>query len=258
MVIFVYFVGLQRNHPSREGIWTIHPCTNKDAKDAVRKHRESKEHKTSKQIFKMEKNMTHIVEKVNDKIISVMLKKFTEIYFLCKNGLALDLFGNLSELERLNGAYDGLQDVLTEQNAKYTSHEFVSEAVECIATVIRSKVLEEFQAGKKLIGVLIDETTDISVISQLIVYYRFCNSVNGNEKVVFGGIEKLECGTADCIMTTLTHRLNKDSISFADIVSFGTDGASVMLGKHDGVATRMLRKNPFIIPLRRPSRSTCL
>eukprot|EP00733_Pompholyxophrys_punicea_P000519 Pompholyxophrys_punicea_v1_NODE_149_length_3194_cov_9.758203.p1 type:complete len:300 gc:universal NODE_149_length_3194_cov_9.758203:983-1882(+) len=126
------------------------------------------------------------------------------------------------------------------------THRFVSEAVECIATVLRAELLPIFQS-KRLVGVLVDETTDISVTSQLIVYYRFCDIVTGTERVVFGGIETLPNGTAATVFRTLKHRLAKDDIPFSHIVSFGSDGASVMLGKNEGVATQMLMRNPYMV-----------
>eukprot|EP00734_Pompholyxophrys_sp_LG126_P000238 Pompholyxophrys_sp_v1_NODE_64_length_2597_cov_2.546814.p1 type:complete len:272 gc:universal NODE_64_length_2597_cov_2.546814:380-1195(+) len=174
------------------------------------------------------KNMEVYEKEANSQIISALLKKFRQIYFLCKNELALRLYENLHELEVLNGAFAGLENVLLSENAKYTSHQFVNEVVESLATQIRSTILPTFK--NSLIGCLIDETTDISITSQLIIYYRVLNELTGTEKVVFGRIQQLDNGKAETIFHSLLCRLEIDGIDFKkNVVSFGSDGASVML-----------------------------
>eukprot|EP00733_Pompholyxophrys_punicea_P002080 Pompholyxophrys_punicea_v1_NODE_1384_length_748_cov_2.287157.p1 type:complete len:181 gc:universal NODE_1384_length_748_cov_2.287157:177-719(+) len=160
----------------------------------------------------------------NDKILEMILKKFRQIYFLCQNELPLNLYADLE----LNDSYSGFEDVLTANNCKYTSHDFVNEAVECSSTFVKSKVLSQIWKGEKYVGVIIDESMDISVTSQLIIYYRFTGA-DGKANVVFGGLEALKNGTADTISQTLLGRLEKDSIPLDFVCSFGSDGASVML-----------------------------
>ena len=48
-------------------------------------------------------------------------------------------------------------------------------------------------------------------------------------------------------MTGLLSRLDRDGITVQQLSSFGSDGASVMLGGVSGVATRLLRINPFLV-----------
>jgi hypothetical protein len=67
-------------------------------------------------------------------------------------------------------------DVLSADNAKYTSNEFTTEALEAIASFIEDGVLQELR-GSPGFALMIDETCDISVTKQLILFYRYLSKV---------------------------------------------------------------------------------
>eukprot|EP00733_Pompholyxophrys_punicea_P001589 Pompholyxophrys_punicea_v1_NODE_849_length_1218_cov_2.926913.p1 type:complete len:281 gc:universal NODE_849_length_1218_cov_2.926913:1062-220(-) len=123
---------------------------------------------------------------------------------------------------------------------------FVSEVVEVLATFTKAEVLKSFYRGKSYVGVMIDESTDISFTSQMVIYYRLAG-IDGNARVVFGGIEALENGEAETIYSTLLTRLKNDEIPLSSVCSFGSDGASVMLGRNNGVSSRILSHNSFMV-----------
>jgi hypothetical protein len=116
--------------------------------------------------------------------------------------------------------------------------------LEVLATLTRSDLLNLI-ALSEYVGVIIDEGTDASVMAQLVVYYKLL--VHGNPLVVFAGVEYLKKGDAETIHQVLLHRLKKDNVSVQQLVSFGSDGASVMLGHKSGVAGRLLAVNPILV-----------
>eukprot|EP00733_Pompholyxophrys_punicea_P001022 Pompholyxophrys_punicea_v1_NODE_423_length_2000_cov_3.273008.p1 type:complete len:144 gc:universal NODE_423_length_2000_cov_3.273008:1115-684(-) len=83
---------------------------------------------------------------------------------------------------------------------------------------------------------MIDETTDISVTSQMVIYYRYAGK-NSKPNIVLAGLESLPNGDVDTLMRAACFRLEKDRIDPKQIVCFGSDGATVMLGIHNGVST---------------------
>ena len=69
--------------------------------------------------------------------------------------------------------------VLQGENAKYTSKRFIQQMVECSASVVRED-LADVRASPRF-SLLIDETTDVAVLKQLIVYVRYWK----NSQVMF-------------------------------------------------------------------------
>ena len=54
------------------------------------------------------------------------------------------------------------------------------------------------------------------------------------------------CPTGDNIFKLLDAEMTKHKIPWRNVTAFGCDNASVMTGKHKGVASSILKKNPDI------------
>jgi hypothetical protein len=102
------------------------------------------------------------------------------------------------------------------------------------------------------ISVLIDESTTVSNKSTLVVYLKCMSSSAVEPHFMFLQLIELEDQSADTIVKALLGCLN--SYGFTDdylkthLISFASDGASVMTGKKAGVARRLACKYPNIIP----------
>ncbi|KAI7790540.1 putative zinc finger protein 862-like [Triplophysa rosa] len=83
---------------------------------------------------------------------------------------------------------------------------------------------------------IVDESTDITVHKMLVLYIKYREENDVNYKTVFGGIIQLTACTAHDI-----HRLDLQRM-----VMLTSDGASVMLGKHNRVAALLKRKIPHL------------
>ena len=59
-------------------------------------------------------------------------------------------------------------------------------------------------------------------------------------------IVEITNGCAETIEAALMANLEEKSIPLSRLVGFGGDGASVMIGKHFGVATRLKNKQPIL------------
>ena len=79
---------------------------------------------------------------------------------------------------------------------------------------------------------MIDETTDIAIIKEMMVIYaRFIN-LDAQIQMAFLRIVELANGFAMTIEEALMTFLDKYSIPLSHLVGFRSDGASVMMGKH--------------------------
>ena len=54
-------------------------------------------------------------------------------------------------------------------------------------------------------------------------------------------------GTAVTVKNSIDSILNHFNMNTRNLVSFGSDGASVMVGRHNGVATKLKGENPFLV-----------
>jgi len=82
---------------------------------------------------------------------------------------------------------------------------------------------------------VIDESTDVNVIKELVIYVRYL-SAYGEVKNSFLSIIELPNGTAEVVEEKLVLFLEKSSISLSHLVGFVSDGANAMTGCHNGVA----------------------
>jgi hypothetical protein len=94
-------------------------------------------------------------------------------------------------------------------------------------------------------GVLTDEATDISTISCLIVYTYYIN--NGIRKLRFLADIQLSHCDARSLFTVILNVLEDYGVSSNKCLGFGSDGASVMTGRENGVAALLKRVNPYHI-----------
>ena len=65
-----------------------------------------------------------------------------------------------------------LDDINIGQNAKYISEHFMQESIQALAEIISQDIMKSLQTSP-FFSVCIDETTDVSVTKQLIIYGRY-------------------------------------------------------------------------------------
>ncbi|KAL0161425.1 hypothetical protein M9458_045150, partial [Cirrhinus mrigala] len=93
---------------------------------------------------------------------------------------------------------------------------------------------------------IVDESTDITVHKMLVLYIKYREENNVNHKTVFGGIIQLTACTAQDIVQAITQFYTKHELDMQRMVMLTSDGASVMLGKHNGVAALLKRQIPHL------------
>ncbi|XP_006821966.1 uncharacterized protein C17orf113-like, partial [Saccoglossus kowalevskii] len=102
-----------------------------------------------------------------------------------------------------------------------------------LSDTIRGKIKEEIRRSP-YIGLLTDETVNITVDKKLIVYLRIMTS--GGPKSIFHSNVTIHSGNVETVMNALIDTLVASDIEIDKVMGFGSDGASVMTGRLNGVA----------------------
>ena len=129
------------------------------------------------------------------------------------------------------------------ENTKYKSQRIISEFLQVMATQVEKKKLEHVLSSE-FFSLMIDESTDIAVVNEMVIYARYVQS--GKVATTFLNICELPNGTADTIETTLLAYMDENNLSVSKMMGLGTDGAAVMTGKRNGVAARFKRRQPLL------------
>ena len=93
---------------------------------------------------------------------------------------------------------------------------------------------------------LIDESTDVSVSKMLIIYIKYRPAAATCHKTVFAGIVKLTACDSGSIFEAIKQFYLENNVDVKKIVMFTSDGASVMLGKRNGVAALLRAEVPHV------------
>ena len=92
-----------------------------------------------------------------------------------------------------------------------------------------------------------DETTDVAVIKDVIFYARFLDKQR-KVRTAFIGMVEVADGCAATIMGVLTKLCEDNELDLEHkLVAFGSDGASVMIGRRNGVSALLKQIAPWII-----------
>lgn len=154
-------------------------------------------------------------------------------------------FESLIELcESLGCEY--LKKIRKADNAKYTSEQFMQEVVEVLGKVVHDDTVKEVKASPYF-AILADETTDIAVLEQLILYSRYISDKRMIKCSFLGTFE-----LTDCKAQTITDKIcsmckDLDLSMNEKMCGFGSDGASAMIGNRNGVAAKLKEKVPWLV-----------
>ena len=117
---------------------------------------------------------------------------------------------------------------------------------DAIAAVLKSNVDKLVQASP-FFSLLIDESTDVSNHENLVVYVKLLNDC----KPELHFLENINVcdGKAETITSAINMLMQKRNLQKNKMTGFGSDGASVMTGKNNGVTKRMKDDSPYLISI---------
>nr|XP_039272720.1 protein ZBED8-like [Styela clava] len=140
--------------------------------------------------------------------------------------------------------------VLGEKNSKKLANISLSDStmktrIDELAKDIELQVLEKIRSSP-CFAIQCDETTDITQLSQLMVYVRFIGSTSIEEKMLF--CKPLETNTrAEDVFEAVSAYFDSNAMKWENPVGICTDGAPAMLGSRSGFISRMKQRSPNAI-----------
>lgn len=99
-------------------------------------------------------------------------------------------FASLSKLVRNMGCVE-LALLEDTHKTKYTSQRIIKDHVLCITKVIRNEIINDIKESP-VYSIMIDETTDVSVTKQMIVYCKYICTTKVTVKSAFLGLIALK------------------------------------------------------------------
>ena len=147
--------------------------------------------------------------------------------------------GNFLEILEMIAKHDPVvqKKIKGKQNAKYTSSVIQNEILECLANMVRDEIIREVKESE-VFSVIADETKDLKKKEQLSLVLRYY--YNGAVHESFLDFQQATRLDAEGLKDKIIHRLERYGLEYrSNLVGQGYDGASVMSGKHSGVAARI-------------------
>ena len=122
-------------------------------------------------------------------------------------------------------------------NAKYTSNTIQNEILQCLASMVQDSIVKEVKESE-VFSIIADETKDLQKKEQLSLVLRYY--YNGAVHESFLEMQHAQHLDAKGLSDMIIKCLESYGLQYkSNLVGQGYDGASVMSGKHSGVAARI-------------------
>ena len=249
--------------PFNRDTWNDKPC-NRIRLHSILSHENSAAHKDAVKLELAASVSVNISDALNPPVPVIgMEQAFSCLYFLAKHRIAhttnyellLDLMGLLG----IN-----IKDKISiAKNATYMSDKTIQEMVFIISEVIEQKILNEMNRSEHF-ALMFDETTDCTTTEQMAIHGRFIHANSGelmsHYLKIVDVMQPDNIETESDTATSSTISVNAETIAlrvcqFMDDTKLdkekfrgiGTDGASTMMGCHNGVVARLKAVTPSAI-----------
>lgn len=227
---------------SKSDVWNVSPSVRLRL-EAVQDHLTTTQHKDAIKLEMLQRISTFQkqVNEKNEVNESMLEKTFTAIYWLAKEIPNQKLISLLDLLENL-----GVSEL------KYFEHRSRPSLREMFITLgetIKEIIFQRIKQANSF-GILADETADVAVLEQLIVFIKYVDSEAGEARTEFLASKCLDSpsgANAEVITEQLLNVLKECDFEVRNLKSFVSDGASVMTGVRNGVAARLRRINKVLL-----------
>ena len=221
-------------------------CTNFRT-STLSRHADSTDHRFAVKEDLQKKNLVSVTHKAIAKKTEAAVSAMRCVYWLAKEGLPISKYESLVKFCKLQGC-TALNDLDSGKNATYLSWQTAEEILEAIVEVIVGDIDEQLKACK-FMSVMIDESTDITVTKKLVIYGRTVTDNLEQQTFFLGNIPFNDAHiNAKMVFEKLKTFLQSRGVEIHDkIYGFGSDGASIMVGRQTGVATQVKQENPHAI-----------
>ena len=116
---------------------------------------------------------------------------------------------------------------------------------------LQFRSLQEFGSGMPF-GITVDETTDVAMEKQLIVYIKVAG------ESLFMGLVNVVSGGSGNLLNAVTTLVNNRALDIRNVACFSSDGASTMVGSKTGLKVRLNRHIRFALNMDDTEDGSCL
>ena len=138
------------------------------------------------------------------------------------------------------------------EEIRYFQHRSEGSLIEIFLTlgkVVKEEILKVRAAS--CFGIMTDEMTDVSVGSQLITFIQYFDTDSETVETKFlsaqGVLINYDSANAQAIYDLLKEDLHSSQLDIKKFTGLATDGAAVMVGTREGLASKLRRDNPCMI-----------
>lgn len=170
-----------------------------------------------------------------------LIKLFNTAYFVAKEEMPFSSFKGLCGLQIKN-------DV--ELGKTYFNDHACKNFIESSAEILKADLSEKLNnASPRFFSAMADGSTDSGVVEQELLFVRFL--YNGLPVNRFLTVQSVKHADADGILHAIGNGFNYASVvNWKDgLVGFGSDGASVMMGRQNGVLKKIKDDVPHLIEM---------
>ncbi|CAG2192260.1 Fibrinogen C domain-containing protein 1-A,Fibrinogen C domain-containing protein 1,Fibrinogen C domain-containing protein 1-B,Angiopoietin-1,Fibrinogen-like protein A,Angiopoietin-4 [Mytilus edulis] len=204
-------------------------------------------HTASEKVLNAGQQFQTAQRKLLEKSEASVTAAMRNIYFMAQFNLSNHIFADFNK-HCINQGCSDLIGLKVDKHTTYEHSNSIHDFQDAISTVIIEDIIKS--VDNKPYSIMIDESTDISVDQNLLIYIRFLNQSLGKfePKSCLLGVRKLRDGaTADKITQEIFESLNDFNINISNMCGIATDGAAVMVGRHSGVVTRIKETVPGLL-----------
>lgn len=216
--------------------------TNNFQTDSLKAHEASEGHamssaaKRASERPREERPLPAALSRLDEETLKKMEFLFNTAYYIAYLKLPFSVFPQLCSLQKKNGLSLG---------NTYMNDHACKEFCKHIANNLREDFIDSLSSAK-FISIMADEATDVSCLEEEIVYVRFVSG--GVPKTCYVGLAEVESAKAPGILKAIKSVMDKiDPEWMQKLISTGTDGASVMMGRIGGVVSLIKQDAPQVI-----------
>jgi hypothetical protein len=116
-----------------------------------------------------------------------------------------------------------------------------------MAAVAEEKTAKKLEKSP-FIGLIIDESTDISTEKKLSIFAKVVNLDYGEAETIYVKDVDVDNGQSDHLHVKLVDVMENDfNISMSKVFAFGSDGAAAMIGSQNSVSSKLKSNNALLI-----------
>ncbi|KAM4551083.1 uncharacterized protein C17orf113-like [Odontesthes bonariensis] len=206
---------------------------------ALIEHSQSNDHVSALHLKPQQVVMKSHCEKATESSKKKLSSQLKIVFHMAKHVIPSNQFVAQTELLRALEAPD-----FVTTDGIYHHSDSVDDMEKALEDVVMNQIQEKIKRSD-FVGLIIDETVNITVNKKLIVYLKL--EMEGKVETCFLGNYDVDCGTARSIYDRLVAVLREMDVELSRVIGLGSDGASVMMGRHGGVGALLKQANPFSI-----------